>query len=285
MKMKSLLLSGIAVMLALIPVVVQAQAAAPIALAEPEAPYRVTEKFWDVNLGHHRALVRVAAAAPAVLAHLPWRLQMQGMQNHQILVMAAATGKPVKNVVRVRADRLAGDIVFEAAAPGDYLIYYLPLRPYGHMNDCSGYLTYACTAEAAWRQANRLADADLAAGDWQKLPTASLIEFQARSELDRFEPMEIIASEAETQALLARCPQPLLLFPEDRVHTIRMQKDLPLRWIKSGPGTVFAGEARRHEYYAFQIGVFAPRQAANQLAVQFSDLRTEKGDLIPAAAL
>jgi hypothetical protein len=97
--------------------------------------------------------------------------------------------------------------------------------------------------------------------------------------------MEVIASEAETQALLARCPQPLLLFPEDRVHTIRMQKDLPLRWIKSGPGTVFAGEARRHEYYAFQIGVFAPRQAANQLAVQFSDLRTEKGDLIPAAAL
>ncbi len=233
--------------------------------------------MWDLTLGQHRARVHVAAPAPAVWAHLPWRLQIKTMDTHQIIVVDAATGHPLRNVARMAADRMACDIVFEpATAPGDYYIYYLPLRPYTNFNDRSGYVPYRCEADAVWLQQTNA---------WQSLPAANVLEFQARTDFDRFDPMEVIASDNETKELLARHPQPLLLFPEDRRHTIRMRQDLPLRWIQSGPSTQIAGEAQRNEYYAFQVGLFAPHQPANHLAVRFSDLRDDGGAEIPASAL
>jgi hypothetical protein len=144
------------------------------------------------------------------------------------------------------------------------------------LNDRSGYVPYLCEADAGWlKQTNA----------WQNLPSAKVLEFQARTDFDRFDPMEVVASESETRELLARHPQPLLLFPEDRVHPIRMLEDLPLRWIQTGPGAQFAGEAQRNEYYAFQVGLFASSQAARHVAVHFSDLRAGGGAEIPASAL
>lgn len=259
---------------------------APVKLTEGEVPYSVADKMWDLTLGQHRARIHVSAAAPAVWAHLPWRLQMKGMETHQVIVVDAATGKRVQNIVRAAADSIAGDIVFQpAAAPGDYYVYYLPLRPHGNLNDMSGYVSYKCGAEPAWLQESGLTPDALAKGEWRGLPTAKVLEFQARSEFDRFDPMEVIASPDEANQLLSQSPQPLLLFPEDRRHTIRMQADLPLRWVLSGPSAEFAGEAQRNEYYAFQIGLFAPKQPANNVVVSFSPLRAADGREIPASAL
>lgn len=98
-------------------------AAAGVPLAEATAPYSVPEMPWKLELGHHRACVTVDQAAPVVRAHLPWRVQFEGMQNRRILVLSAADGKEVANVVRASADRMAGDILFEAASAGDYHIY------------------------------------------------------------------------------------------------------------------------------------------------------------------
>lgn len=275
----------IAIAIGLVSLAVRSEAAPPPKLTETEVPYGVADAMWNLELGAHRARVHVGNAAPAAWAHLPWRVQMKGMETHQILVEEATTGRRVSNVVRTAADRMAADIVFEAATAGDYFIYYLPLRPYANMNDVAGYVGYSCTADPAWRQANRLADADLGQVTKRGLPEAKVVEFQARTQTDRFDPMEVIASGDETKKLLEQFPQPLLLFPEDRVHTIRMQNDLPLRWIQSGPSGEFAGEALRNEYYAFQIGLFAPRQPVNKVAVQFSELRTPAGATIPPTAL
>ena len=46
-----------------------------IPLSESEIPYGVADKYWDVNLGSQRAVVRMDAPAPAVRVHLPWRMQ------------------------------------------------------------------------------------------------------------------------------------------------------------------------------------------------------------------
>ncbi|MFO1492951.1 MAG: DUF6067 family protein, partial [Kiritimatiellia bacterium] len=43
---------------------------------------------------------------------------------------------------------------------------------------------------------------------------------------------------------------------------------LPLCWIRRGPSTAFQGEARRGEYYAFQIGVYSSGQALDNIAVE-----------------
>ncbi len=253
-------------------------------LTEPAASYSVPQTPWKLELGHHRARVTVENAAPVVLAHLPWRVQFEGMQNHRILVQSAG-GKEVSNVVRASATRMTGDILFEASAPGDYHIYYLPLRPYANMNDQADYLPHTCTAAAGWRQRHGLTDEALPTGEWKRFPAAKLVGFEARTGLDRFDPMGVIASPEETASLLGDNPPPMLLFPEDRSRPIRMKRDLPLRWIETGPSATFRGNAQQNEYYAFQIGVFAPRQALNQLHIEFSDLVSPAKASIPSTAL
>ncbi|NWK57303.1 hypothetical protein HW115_16900 [Verrucomicrobiaceae bacterium N1E253] len=275
---------AIAVGLITFPVIALAKGALKPQLSEPEVAYSVASTMWPLELGAHRAKIRVKASAPAVHAHLPWRLQMKGMEKRQIIVIHVASGKKVNNVVRTSVNRMACDIVFEASA-GDYFVYYLPMRNYRNPNDKSAYLPYRCGADTEWLKKNKLGDKDLPKGAWSRLPTAEVIEFQARTASDSFFPMEVIASKDETKGLQAQYSQPLLIFPEDRVHTIRMRRDLPLRWVMRGPETSLAGEAQRHEYFTFQLGLFASSKKADNVSVQFSDLRNESGAVIQASAL
>ena len=62
-----------------------------------------------------------------------------------------------------------------------------------------------------------------------------------------------------------------------------MTDDLPLRWIRRGPSDEFRGEACRGEFYVFQVGVFAAREAIRDLAVEISDLRCRGGAASAAA--
>jgi hypothetical protein len=111
------------------------------------------------------------------------------------------------------------------------------------------------------------------------------VRFEACSEFHRVDPMEVIATAEETQALLARNPeQPLLVFPEDRRFGIRMTDDPPLRWTERGPGGTVEGEAARNEHLAFQLGLYAVGQDATNVRVSFGDLKGE-GGTIPASAL
>ena len=117
----------------------------------------------------------------------------------------------------------------------------------------------------------------LAQGLWKQLPEATVVEIQARGEFERFDPMEVIATAEETRQLVAACPEPYLVFPEDRKHPIRMTRDLPLRWIENGPAAEFRGTADRNEYYAFQVGLYAARGPVEDVAVEFGDLRADGG--------
>ena len=66
--------------------------------------------------------------------------------------------------------------------------------------------------------------------------------------------MEVAATDREVRAMCAGHAQPLLLFPEDRLHPIQMYDKLPLRWVEKGPTNSFSGKALRGEFYVFQIG-------------------------------
>ncbi len=254
-----------------------------------KVPYSVATQLWDAGLGHHRAIVRVEKGAPVVWVHIPWRRRDHNAAGKNIVVLDAATGKRIRNVVRAQINREAGDVLFApATAPGDYYIYYLPYIPdpaYGGYR--FDYVQPENTADAAWVQQNSLAPESLSKGAWRSLPQAKVVELQARAEFERFDPMEVVATADELKAFVARFPdRPCLLFPEDRVRPIRMTDDLPLRWIENGPAAEFSGQAQRNEFYAFQIGVYAPRQELHDLAIDFEDLRhANQPAVIPAKAL
>jgi hypothetical protein len=250
-----------------------------------EFPYGIG--CWPKHLGNHRARIFLHEEADAVRLHLPWRRRDPMAQNKDIVILDAATGRKIRNVVRVEINREYGDLLFQPdTVPGEYHVYYMP---YAASEEPWNYsVTYDVphsTADPAWLDRHGLVGQRLREPHWKAFPEAQVLEIQARTEFDSFYPMEVIATASETQELLTRHSEAsCLFFPEDRTHPIRMRDDLPLRWIRRGPGAEFEGEARRGEFYVFQIGVFAARDDVEDVAVRFEDLCTARGDVLSSAA-
>jgi len=244
---------------------------------------------WDADVyGNHRAVVRVAAPAPAVWAHIPWRRRDTQPARKEIVVVDAHTGERVGNVARVDVGREAGDLVFEPrTVPGEYHVYYLPNVSAGSPNYPT--VVYPRPQPAArdeWLAAHGLTADGLRTEAWKQLPRAELVALQSIDAFNGFDPMEIIATRAEVEGLLAAAPQAAyLVFPEDRRFAIRMTDDLPQRWVAGGPGAPFTGDALRGEFFAFQLGVYAARAPLADVRVEFGDLRPDAGGApLPAMA-
>lgn len=75
-------------------------------------------------------------------------------------------------------------------------------------------------------------------------------------------------------------------FTEDRMHDIRMTDAIPLCWVERTPAsrTNFTGECLPGEFYTWQVGLFAPYKALEDVSVSFSDWKNEKGNKIVASA-
>ncbi|MGQ9737475.1 MAG: glycoside hydrolase domain-containing protein [Armatimonadota bacterium] len=257
-----------------------------------EVPYEVAS-WQEEGRGNHRVIVEVAQSADAVRVRIPWRRRDPFPERKAILVFDSATGKQVANVAPIAISQEYGEIVFQpATVPGRYEVYYLPYDPPHWVWDMWGestkgkYFVPKPTADAEWLRRNRLTEQELAQEHWRSLPEAKVVAIQARTEFDRFDPMEVIATRQEVDALLASHPQSsYLTFPVDRQLPIRMFEHLPYRWILEGPSTRFEGEAQPGEFYPFQIGIYAARKPVTRLSVEISDLRGEGSRRIPASAI
>jgi len=256
----------------------------PSSCPAQDIPYSIGS--WpEAGNGNHRAVLQVSQAADAVWAHIDWRRRDLQPETKDIRIVDAQTAERIMNVAPIQVTREFGDLVFQPkTVPGKYYVYYLPYDPPGTgpsgsaWKERGNYFLPEDTAVAAWREKNGLTEAGIAVEGWRSLPRADVIEIQARGEFHRMDPMEVIATTDEVTDLLARYPdQPYLLFPEDRQRPIRMTDDLPLRWVQNDPSGEFSGEARPGEYYCFQIGVFAARQAIPDVSVDFADLVSGEG--------
>ena len=235
---------------------------------------RYAAASWEPEtLGNHRAVVRVTQPAAVVTVHIPWRRRDQN-PDAKNLIVTDAKGTRVRNIARLAITRAAGDIAFEPlSGPGDYFVYYLPNTGAGRANYPKiAYPPFEDTADPEWLTRNHLTADERTGGAWQQLPRAEVVELQSKGEFDTFSPMELIATEEEVSKLLAAHAGPFFLFPEDRRYPIRMTDDLPFRWIESGPTRPFRGQAARGEFYAFQVGVFATKQAVEIVDVRLAGL-------------
>jgi hypothetical protein len=227
---------------------------------------------------------------PAVVrAVIPWRRRDLDPEKKNVILVDAATGRRITNVVPLVVNREFGDIVFEpATVPGDYYVYFMPYKSEGRKNYPNvRYDPPQATADPAWLAASGLSSDKLPGLSRDAFPRAEFVELQAADEFSAFTPMELIATEAETKALLAAHPgAPYLLFPEDRTLSIRMNDSLPYRWAAGGPAGTVKGQAARGEYFTFQVGVWAAREPITDLEVRFSDLVRSGGPaLIPEKSL
>ncbi len=193
----------------------------------------------------------------------------------------AKTGLKILNTKPGVVNREYGEVYFEpVSGKGQYYIYYMPYKNEGRSNYPRGtYLKPENTASEPW--INTMADAAKVASR----STAAVVEFQSIDALNSYFPMEVIATAKETDELLSRnAGKPFLVFPEDRERSIRMRNDLPYSWIQKGVQTSFNAEARKGEFYTWQLGVYA-LQDLDEVNVTFSDLTTPAGTKLPASLI
>jgi len=218
---------------------------------------------WDAAVyGNHRAVIRVAEEADAVYVRIPWRRRDRNPDQKGLVIVDAATQKPIRSWVSLEINREYGEIAFQpVSGAGDYYVYYLVNRMEGRSNYPT--VTYPGPEEQAdpgWRDRHRLGTDVSSEAIRSRLPAASVHEIQSIDAFNSFSPMEVIATSGEKEALLERHGNAdFLLFPEDRRYPVRMTADLPLRWIETGAEGLHQGQAARGEYYVFQVAVYAFR--------------------------
>lgn len=249
----------------------------PAMMATPSASMPILR--WDASkFGNHRYLVQVDAPATAVRVDIPWR-RRDAHPDQVAVVVTGPDGEAISNVLRGAIDQAHGELVFQAAKAGTYAIYYQPYLSNGRSNYPT--VTYAApkdSADAGWTR--KLGK------DWQKLPSAKVLRYEAVDDFDAYTDMERTATSAELQSLLAAHKDaPWLLFPETRAYPVRMFDTLPERWARRGPGGALSDTALLGEYLSFQIGVWAPNNAISHVQVAFADLQGPAGAVIPAKAL
>jgi len=256
-----------------------------VPVQDSDVPYGTGS--WDADVfGNHRAVVRVAARADAVFAHIPWRRPDARPEDRHLVVVEGKSGGRIVNVERIRITREFGDLVFEAPSAGDYYVYYLPNTGTGRSNyPTVTYPAPQATADTVWLKKHGLdarSDASWTPGG---LPAAAIVEFQSIDPLHSFFPMQVAATRPEVAAFESQQPgAPFFVFAEDRTRPIKMASDLPLRWVRRSAGVPFTGDAMRGEFYPFQLGVYAARQDLADVTVVFSGLNRKGGGALGPSA-
>ncbi len=231
---------------------------------------------WNPDvLGNHRAVVQFTGKGDVAKVVIEWRRRDENPEQKKIIVVDAKSGKNLTNIKTEDINRETGTIYFEPISGNStYYIYYMPYIDEGpNVYYPKGvYVKPDNKADAIWLS---------------KISTSGNIpvncavkEIQSINDFNNFYPMEVIATSAETQGLIKKyIDRSFLVFPEDRLNSIRMRNDLPQRWITAGIQNSFSGNALRGEYFTFQLGIYALKDLKD-VKVIFSDLKNRSGEAI-----
>ena len=244
--------------------------------AQHEIKYSSGNNSWNPDsLGNHRAVVEFNDTGKIAKVIIPWRRRDKDPQDKRIIVEDAKTKQKILNIKSGMLNREYGEIYFEpVSGSGTYYVYYMPYKNEGRSNYPKGvYLKPENTASGEWLSS---IDSD------KNIPAADVKEIQSINEFNSFYPMEVIATKAETDQLIDQNKnKSFLIFPEDRMHSIRMTNDLPQRWIEKGVQKTFSDTAAKGENFTFQLGVWALKNIDN-IKIKFADLVASNGNKISA---
>jgi hypothetical protein len=248
-----------------------------IPLAAQQIKYTDANDSWNPNLlGNHRVVVEFTGKDNVAKTTIEWRRRDENPELKRIIVQDAS-GAAILNTKTENINRENGMIYFEpVSGKGTYYVYYMPYIDEGDANYPKGvYAKPESKADAAWLSKIKTNLKD----------NCTVTEIQSVNAFNSFYPMEVIATAAETKDIIAKnSGNSFLVFPEDRLYSIRMKNDLPQRWIQKGVQNSFADTAMKGEYLAFQLGVYALENLSN-VKVLFSDLKNESGAVIAAKNL
>jgi hypothetical protein len=238
---------------------------------------------WNADsLGNHRVVIRVSNKTDLALAHIEWRRRDTKPEAKGIIIINAQTGTRITDILPVTINREFGDILFRPTEnSSDYYVYYLKYKSSGRSNyPQNTYPPFVQLSSPQW-----LAKAEAAKNKPATIIKAQVIQFQSVNGFNSFYPMEIIATQTETEALIKNyATSGYLLFPEARENSIRMTNDLPAKWIADGQKSEFSGKASKGEYFTFQLGLYPVKTSAEDVKVTFGPLTKSGKQVVPNEA-
>jgi hypothetical protein len=249
--------------------------------------YSVPDLPWSEYFGNHRAVIKVDKSSDAVLIDFLWRRHDALPDKRGMFIINAKSGKEIKNIFRVNIDNERCNLVFGPVdTAGLYYFYYLPSTSPSTAGANKGrgarnYMPVEKAPDSLWVLHHQLTGGTL---KYQNVVKATITEIQARTAFDSFYPMEVIATKNETNSFLNQHKDNYLVFPEDRTLPIRMLDAIPFCWTQKLPGGDFSGKAKKNEYYALQLGVFASQMPVQNIKLEFSDLTDKNGNSISRKA-
>jgi hypothetical protein len=248
----------------------------------PEPVYSVPKTLWPESFGNHRAVIDISKAAEVVTLDILWRRHDTDPSGKRFIIVDSSNGDTIPNIFRYEVNNERCRIAFgPVKRSGTFYFYYLPFEVQENWGFYGkDYLRKENDPSGDWVLRNNIGSAKKS----RHIIAAKLTGFQSRTVFDSFFPMEIIPLSSEKEAMLSKFRNDYLMFPEERLFPIRMLDEVPLRWIQKGPSGEFSAEAYRNEYYAFQIGIYAPKIKLENLKVEFTQL-DGKNFQIPASSL
>jgi len=245
--------------------------------ASAQHTYPPQQALWDADsLGTQRAVLMVNGKDKLVKAVIPWRNQ-HVVPEQQMIVVDSLTNQRIDPSAYVSIGKEEGVILFEAiSGPGIYYVYYLPYRLGGRSKYYPDaiYLKRESSSNGGIEKADKIKS------------EAKVLRLEAVDSFNSNDPMEVIATQEETKGLInAHSGEMYLAFPEERSFPIRMNNHLPKRWIDPRRrNNQVSGEAKRGEYYAFQIGVWPIKSDLRDVRISCSSLKDATGAVIDANA-
>jgi len=246
-----------------------------------EIKYVSKNNDWDPDsLGNHRVVLTLGSdSAKIAMAKIDWRRSDQHPENKALFVVDSVTNKRILNVSIKTINRESCTLYFEPV-PGDnkYFVYYMPYKVDRKSNYPNAkYLKPQQTANDGWLQSLSIA---------KVIREARVDCIESINAMNSFYPMEVIATEAELNSLIDQnLRASYLVFPEDRMHPIKMKNDIPQRWIIGGLKSALGGEVKKGENYTYQLGIYPLTKDISDLKIVFSDLKSKNGRVIPSSVM
>jgi len=231
---------------------------------------------WNADsLGNQRAVVMVPLNGSVSKATIAWR-RRDDPTGKEIIVVDARSNKRVLNIKAESISRESGTIYFEPTSGiGNYYFYYMPYKVKAKSN----------YPNAIYNKMQQTASADWLNKTGSSVP-AKVLYLESVNALNSFYPMEVIATQKEVEGLIKiNANKSYLVFTEDRTHPVKMQHDLPQRWIQKGITSKFEDAALKGENFSYQLGIYPVSTALNNVKLLFSDLKDAAGHRIPASVM
>lgn len=236
--------------------------------------YPPEKPLWDADsLGNQRAVIKVETPLKTATITINWR-NRNVTADQKVFVVDSTTNELVKQVEEIAMGPEKGTIAFKAENKGIYYVYYLPFRLKGSPN----------YPNAEYKTIKNDEKVPLSGSTSSR--DVSVLRMEAVNQFNSNTPMEVIATKTEIAGFeQALKNQAYAVFPEKREFPIKMKQNLPKKWVQASLPTSFKDTVPPGENFTFQLGIWAFKADLNEVKINFSDLKDESGNTIPADSL